>query len=171
MSRRKACFALASVLSVVPTLVCADTDPPAARAVISGREGLASEFHQNLAATLKVLLGTTDSIDTLLACDILDRDHLSPAPMKEGCSELVAGGNSQVRVQYTFLRDLSYLQAFVLAWERIQRANVDALALTLDTKFPGQECPATCVTNYACAGPPRRCDGKAGPPCNPCPLP
>ena len=158
----KSVLAIASIALVCFSTVCAADDVQAARATVTGPENRLVEFHKNL-------LGFTpesDFQDAPIVCSIKG----VPAALND-CSKLSRNETVSRSLEYIFLRDHERLEALVLAWGKLQAANLDPfVTIKFDTVVPPSDCsalPQPCVSAPFCKATPG-CDKYSGAPCQKC---
>ena len=154
-------LAIISIAVFAWSTVCLADDVKSAHAGVSGPEGRVFEFHQNLLG----FLGDKSLSDAGIVCD--GCDALRPDPPSPE-----AQLTDEVNVNYTLFRDHERLEAFILAWGKLQTRATAAVAIKFDMVVLGSDCgppvPQPCVNAPFCPGPPRGCSKTSTPPCKKC---
>jgi hypothetical protein len=162
MLTRKTTLTVGGIALMLLSAACAGDAVQAARAIVKGPESRLLDFHQNLLGYL-----STDNLDeAAIICDRSD-DRTKP------CDKLSPTGTETKTLTYVFFRDYERLEAFALAWGKVQtKAPSKIFTLMFDGDFTTSVCtppqvPQPCVTAPFCRLTPG-CDEKSGPPCTKC---
>lgn len=158
----RSALAMIGVAAITWSTVCLADDVQVAHAGVTGPEGRVYEFHQNLTG----FLGDKNLADAGIVCDGCDALREDP-PYPE------PPWTDETNVDYTFFRDHERLEAFILAWGKLQTRAFAAVAIKFDMQdILTPDCasfvPQPCVNAPFCPGPPRGCSKTSTPPCKKC---